>query len=114
MTGGYAPVYAEYAQRQENQNCYYCSEHFSILRSFYLMRNQTTICDVDYMRGMIPHQSIAILTSKRAHIKDPRIKKLADDIIDAQEEEIRITKELLDDLANKSKQKNIHTARLRS
>ena len=58
--------------------------------SFYLMRNQTTICNVDYLRGMIPHHSIAILTSKRAHITDSRVRKLEDDIIDAQEEGIRI------------------------
>ena len=68
--------------------------------SFYLMRNQTTISDVDYLRGMIPHHSIAILTSERAQIKDPRVRKLADDIIEAQKEEIRIMKELLIDMKN--------------
>ena len=68
--------------------------------SFYLMRNQTTISDADYLRGMIPHHSIAILTSERAQIKDPRVRKLADDIIEAQKEEIRIMKELLIDMKN--------------
>lgn len=38
--------------------------------SFYLMRNQTTIGDVDYLRAMIPHHSIAILASERANITD--------------------------------------------
>ena len=66
--------------------------------SFYLMRNQTTIDDVDYMQGMIPHHSIAILTSKRANIEDSRVRKLADDIIKAQEEEIKEMKELIEDL----------------
>lgn len=66
--------------------------------SFYLMRNQTTIDDVDYMQGMIPHHSIAILTSGRANIKDPRVRKLADDIIKAQEREIKEMKELIEDL----------------
>ncbi|MGO1470681.1 MAG: DUF305 domain-containing protein [Tissierella sp.] len=66
--------------------------------SFYLMRNQTTIDDVDYMEGMIPHHSIAILTSKRANIKDSRVRKLADDIIKAQEKEIKEMKELIENL----------------
>ena len=66
--------------------------------SFYLMRNQTTIDDVDYMQGMIPHHSIAILTSKRANITDPRVRKLADDIIKAQEKEIAEMKALIEDL----------------
>ena len=69
--------------------------------SFYLMRNQTTIDDVDYMEGMIPHHSIAILTSGRANIEDPRVRKLADDIIEAQEREIKEMKELIEDLKNK-------------
>lgn len=68
------------------------------ITSFYLMRNQTTIDDVDYMEGMIPHHSIAILTSKRANIEDPRVRKLADDIIKAQEKEIKEMKELIEDL----------------
>lgn len=66
--------------------------------SFYLMRNQTTIDDVDYMEGMIPHHSIAILTSKRADIEDSRVRKLADDIIEAQEKEIKEMKELIEEL----------------
>ncbi|MCG2417825.1 DUF305 domain-containing protein [Aequorivita sp. F47161] len=49
---------------------------------------QPIIGDVLYMRAMIPHHSIAILTSKRADIKDPEVRKLADDIIKAQEKEI--------------------------
>ncbi len=68
--------------------------------SFFLMRNQTTIDDVDYMEGMIPHHSIAILTSKRANITDPRVRELADDIIEAQEKEIREMKELIKQIKN--------------
>ena len=68
--------------------------------SFYLMRNQTTIDDVDYMQGMIPHHSIAILTSGRANISDPRVKKLADDIIEAQKREIEEMKNLIEDITN--------------
>ncbi len=69
--------------------------------SFYLMRNQTTIGDVDYMEGMIPHHSIAILTSKRAKIEDPRVRELADGIIKAQVKEIKEMKALIEDLKNK-------------
>lgn len=53
-----------------------------------LVRTQTPIDDVLYMKAMIPHHSIAILTSKRADIKDPEVRKLADEIIKAQEKEI--------------------------
>lgn len=70
--------------------------------SFYFMRNQTTIDDVDYMEGMIPHHSIAILTSGRANIEDPRVRKLADDIIKAQEKEIKEMKQLIEDIKNKN------------
>jgi len=47
----------------------------------YLLRSQITVDDVDYMEAMIPHHSIAILTSERAQITDPRVRKLADEII---------------------------------
>ncbi|UJF16740.1 DUF305 domain-containing protein (plasmid) [Jeotgalibaca sp. MA1X17-3] len=66
--------------------------------SFFLMRNQTTIDEVDYMQAMIPHHSIAILASERANIKDPRVKKLSEDIIKAQEKEIKEMKELIEEL----------------
>ena len=53
-----------------------------------LVRTQTPVGDVMYMEAMIPHHSIAILTSKRADIKDPKVRELADGIIKAQEKEI--------------------------
>lgn len=53
-----------------------------------LVRTQTPIGDVLYLKAMIPHHSIAILTSKRADIKDPEVRKLANAIIKAQEKEI--------------------------
>ena len=53
-----------------------------------LVRTQTPVSDVLYMKAMIPHHSIAILTSKRADIKDPEVRILADEIIKAQEKEI--------------------------
>jgi uncharacterized protein (DUF305 family) len=50
------------------------------------------------MKAMIPHHSIAILTSERAHISDPRVRKLADGIIEAQRREIAEMKVLIHDL----------------
>jgi uncharacterized protein (DUF305 family) len=66
--------------------------------SLWLVRSQATVDDVDYMRAMIPHHSIAIMTSERAQISDPRVKKLADEIIAAQEREIAEMKYLSADL----------------
>jgi hypothetical protein len=48
---------------------------------------------------MIPHHSIAILTSERSQIKDVRVRKLADEIIEAQRREIREMEWLIDDIA---------------
>ena len=56
--------------------------------ALWLVRSQETVGDVAYMRAMIPHHSIAIMTSERAHIKDPAVRKLADGIIHAQVREI--------------------------
>jgi hypothetical protein len=69
--------------------------------SLWLVRSQATIDDVSWMRAMIPHHSIAILTSERAGIKDPRVRKLADGIIEAQRREIGEMKALIADLKNK-------------
>ncbi|GGD86093.1 DUF305 domain-containing protein [Planktosalinus lacus] len=62
---------------------------------YYMMRNQTGISDVQYMKAMIPHHSSAILTSENAHLQDPETKKLAEDIIKLQKEEIALMKEYL-------------------
>ena len=56
--------------------------------SLWLVRSQRTVTDLSYMRAMIPHHSIAIMTSDRAHIRDPRVRKLADAILQAQVREI--------------------------
>ena len=69
--------------------------------SLWLVRSQSTVDDVSYMKAMIPHHSIAILTSKRARIDDPRVRELADDIIAAQEREIAEMKALIDDLESR-------------
>ena len=66
--------------------------------ALWLVRSQDTVDDVSYMKAMIPHHSIAILTSERAHIRDPRVRKLADGIIEAQVREIGEMKQLIADL----------------
>ena len=71
------------------------------LVSLWLVRSQATVGDVAYMRAMIPHHSIAILTSERANITDPRVRKLADGIIAAQKKEIGEMKEYIRDLETK-------------
>ncbi|WP_228284564.1 MULTISPECIES: DUF305 domain-containing protein [unclassified Psychrobacter] len=62
------------------------------------VRSQATVDQVDWMKAMIPHHSIAILTSSRADIEDPRVRKLADDIITAQEREIGEMQQLIKEL----------------
>nr|WP_253958181.1 DUF305 domain-containing protein [Metabacillus halosaccharovorans] len=66
--------------------------------SLFLLRSQTMVADTDYMEAMIPHHSIAILSSERAKITDPRVRELADEIINAQRKEIDEMKKLIEDL----------------
>src|SRR5690606_7323014 len=61
----------------------------------WLVRSQVTVTGTDYMQAMIPHHSIAILTSERSGIEDPRVRKLADEIIEAQRKEIAEMKYLI-------------------
>ncbi len=62
------------------------------------VRSQATVNQVDWMKAMIPHHSIAILTSTRADIEDPRVRQLADDIIEAQKREIKEMQALVEKL----------------
>ena len=62
------------------------------------VRSQATVDQVDWMQAMIPHHSIAILTSSRADIEDPRVQQLADDIIKAQKREIAEMQALIEEL----------------
>ncbi len=66
--------------------------------SLWLVRSQQTVDQVSWMKAMIPHHSIAILTSERATITDPRVRELADQIIQSQREEIAQMKRLVDEL----------------
>ena len=60
------------------------------------LRTQAFVGDGQYMRGMIPHHSSAIMASNHAAISDPEVKKLSQDIIEAQEREIALMKQLLE------------------
>ncbi len=66
--------------------------------ALWLVRSQSTVGDESYMRGMIPHHSIAILTSTRAEIDDVRVRALADRIVEAQKREIMEMNWLIDDI----------------
>lgn len=67
------------------------------------LRTQTPIGDVQYMKAMIPHHSSAIVVSKHAHIKDPEVKKLSEQIIQSQEKEIAEMEAMLRRLNQKVK-----------
>ncbi len=69
--------------------------------SLWLVRSQATVDDTAYMRAMIPHHSIAILTSTRARIADPRVRRLADRIAATQLKEIAEMEELIADIEAK-------------
>ena len=66
--------------------------------SLWLVRSQETVGDVSYMKAMIPHHSIAIMTSRRAEISDPRVRDLANRIIEAQVKEIDEMNTLIADI----------------
>ena len=66
--------------------------------ALWLVRSQATVGDTEYMKAMVPHHSIAIMTSERAQISDHRVRKLADEIIEAQRREIAEMKFLIHDL----------------
>lgn len=61
-------------------------------------RTQSVVSDVTFMRSMIPHHSIAINNARKAGISDPRVRKLADEIIESQVREITEMKMLIDDI----------------
>ena len=70
-----------------------------LLGALYLVRSQATVEDRSYMKAMIPHHTIAILTSERANIEDMRVRELADGIIRAQRKEIKEMNWLISDIA---------------
>lgn len=63
-----------------------------------LNRSQTLNGDIGFMRAMIPHHSIAINNARKAQITDPRVRRLADQIIASQMREITEMKLLIADI----------------
>jgi hypothetical protein len=61
-------------------------------------RSQSLIGDTEFMKAMIPHHSIAVNNARKADIRDPRVRELADEIIAAQVREIRTMKLLIEDI----------------
>lgn len=71
---------------------------FSVVLFFgtlFILRTQTFVNDVQWMKAMIPHHSSAIMTSSNVKIYDPEVKKLTEDIIKAQEKEIAQMKQMI-------------------
>jgi hypothetical protein len=90
-------MFAMYPSRAANL-AIFAAAGVTFAASLWLVRSQQTVDDVSYMKAMIPHHSIAVLTSRRAHISDPRVRELADDIIEAQLREIDEMEALIRDL----------------
>ena len=66
--------------------------------ALWLVRSQVTVQDESWMSAMIPHHSIAIMTSERAETTDPRVSALAAEIVTAQNREISEMRYLIDDI----------------
>lgn len=79
----------------------------------WLVRSQAVIADESWMKAMIPHHSIAILTSERANLSDVRVRELADGIIEAQRREIAEMKWLLQDIAENGEVRTAEEAQTR-
>jgi uncharacterized protein (DUF305 family) len=73
----------------------------TIIVAFTMLRNQTLIKDVQYMKAMIPHHSSAIMVSQNATFEDPETEKLAQDIIEAQKREIAQMEDIIARLQKK-------------
>lgn len=91
-----------YSNRKVNAGIYIGSV-LLFAAALWLVRSQTTVDDTSYMNAMIPHHSIAVLTSERAGIEDVRVRQLADDIILAQRREIEEMDWLIADIAENGK-----------
>jgi uncharacterized protein (DUF305 family) len=89
-----ALMYSMYANRRANI-AILSGAAIAFAGALWLVRSQQTVDDVSYMKAMIPHHSIAIMTSARAHIRDQRVRKLADGIIEAQVREIAQMEDLI-------------------
>jgi hypothetical protein len=87
-----------YSNRRANLAIYVGSVIVFVV-TFFLMRTQILVGDIAYMDGMIPHHSIAILTSENAQIQDWRVRQVAEGIIESQRREIGEMTWLVNDIA---------------
>jgi peptidoglycan/LPS O-acetylase OafA/YrhL len=69
-----------------------------IIVFFLLIQFQTGVSDKQFLKGMIPHHAAAILMSEQSKTQDPDLKKLQQEIISSQKEEIKIMKAKLNEL----------------
>jgi len=69
----------------------------SISVSILLLRQQLLVDDKQWLRRMIPHHSTALTTTHRIYNRtnNPKIKDLANEIIETQEKEIQLMKSML-------------------
>lgn len=65
-----------------------------------IMRKQILVNDKQWLRRMIPHHSTALTTSNQImkKTKDKKIKKLANEIIETQEREIKLMKDMINNV----------------
>lgn len=89
-----------YKNKKKNMTIYIGSLALFISALVLVRAQRPIIGDVLWMKAMIPHHSIAILTSERAAIDDPEVKKLAEEIIKAQRKEIGEMKAMIKRLEN--------------
>lgn len=77
---------------------YYLSLGFALAVFVYLYRNQMYIDDSEYLKEMIEHHSMALLTSESILEKtsSERVRKLAENIGNTQEAEINYMKQLVE------------------
>jgi hypothetical protein len=102
-------MWGMYANRRWNIGVVAASVALTIVATF-LSQSQILVEDGNYMRGMIPHHSIAILTSERSGIRDVRVRELADEIIEAQRREIAEMEWLLADIAENGEATTVEEA----
>lgn len=80
-----------------NFNTFLVGVCLSVMVSLFLLRSQFQIDDSQWLRRMISHHSTALTTSHKIKTRSqhPQVIKLAEDIIQTQEKEIKLMKSLL-------------------
>lgn len=72
----------------------------AMLLFWFGIRQQTAVGDVQFLKSMIPHHAGAILMVEESNLVDPEVRKLGNEIIKAQEEEIAVMKAKIQELQN--------------